>query len=143
VVSGDVDDTPRFECGDGMQCYPHVYYEWAAEEYGLPGPMVHRWTRFVPLPKSRYLMTNGDVLNVQMLSGADLGTVNVITKWFLINFIHEPMYRCRLPDMGGTDSGELVHEGRNRLTMTLYTRDIAELIITHRVLGVVMNNTSC
>jgi len=51
------------------------------------------------------------------------------------SFIYGPMYRCVLPDMSGTDSGELIRESGNRLIMTLYTREIAELIISHGVLG--------
>jgi len=135
VVYGDVDDKPLYGCGFGFLCYPHFYYEWAVEEYGLPGPMAGKRTRFTPLPRNRYIITNGDVLNVQMLSGADLGTVNAVVKWFLTSFIYEPIYHCRLPDMAGTDSGELIYEGRNKLTMTLYTRDVAELVISHGVLG--------
>jgi hypothetical protein len=135
VVYGDVDDKPLYGCGFGFLCYPYFYYEWAQEEYGLPGPLVGKRSRFVALPRNRYLITNGDVMNIWIQSGADLGTVNVITKWFLINFIYEPMYCCTLPDMGGTDSGELIRETGNRLIMTLYTREIAELIISHRVLG--------
>jgi hypothetical protein len=74
-------------------------------------------------------------MNIWIESGADLGTVNAVIKWFLTSFIYEPIYHCRLPDMSGTDSGELIREGKNRLTMTLYTRDIAELIISHGILG--------
>jgi hypothetical protein len=135
VVYGDVDDEPLYGCGFGFLCYPSFYFEWAVEEYGLAGPLVGKRTRFIPLPRTRRLITNGDVLNIWTLSGADLGTVNVITKWFITNFIEYPMYRCVLPDMAGTDSGELIREGRNKLTMTLYTRDVAELIISHGVLG--------
>jgi hypothetical protein len=135
IVYGDVDDKPLYGCGFGFLCYPWFYYEWAVEEYGLPGPLVGKWSRFVPLPKSKYFITNGDVLNVQMLSGADLGTVNIVVRWFVTNFLYDPIYRCRLPDMAGTYSGELVRESGNRLTMTLYTRDIAELAIAHGALG--------
>jgi len=135
VVYGDVDDKPLYGCDFDFQCYPSFYFEWAVEEYGLAGLMTGKWSKFAPLPRSKYLITNGDVLNIQMLSGADLGTVNTVVRWFLQSFILDPMYRCVLPDMAGTDSGELIHEGRNRLTMTLYTRDVAELIITHGVLG--------
>ena len=135
VVYGDVDSKLLYGCEFDFQCYPHFYYEWAVEEYGLAGPMAGKRTRFIPPPRNKYLITNGDVLNIQMLSGADLGTVNTVVRWFLQSFILDPMYRCVLPDMAGTDSGELIHEGKNRLTMTLYTRDVAELIITHGVLG--------
>ncbi|MDT7969776.1 MAG: hypothetical protein RQ842_04360 [Vulcanisaeta sp.] len=135
MVYGDVDDKPLYGCDYGFQCYPYFYFEWAVEEYGLPGPLVGKRTRFIPLPRNKYIITNGDVLNVQMLSGADLGTVNTVVRWFLQSFILDPMYRCTLPDMGGAVSGELVRERGNRLTMTLYTRDIAELVINHGILG--------
>jgi hypothetical protein len=135
VVYGDVDDKPLYGCGYGFQCYPYLYYEWAVEEYGLPGPMIGKRTKLVPLPKTRHLITNSDVMNIWIESGADPSTVNTVVRWFVTNFLYDPMYRCVLPDMAGTDSGERVRESGNQLIMTLYTRDIAELIITHRVLG--------
>jgi 5-methylcytosine-specific restriction endonuclease McrA len=135
IVYGDIDDKPLYGCGFGFQCYPYFYFEWAVEEYGLPGPLVGKRTRFIPLPRTRHLITNGDVLNIWALTNVDLGTVNTIVRWFMQSFILDPMYRCTLPDMGGTVSGELIHEGRNRLTMTLYTREIAELVINHGILG--------
>jgi hypothetical protein len=135
VVYGDADDKPLYGCGFGVLCYPWFYYEWAVEEYGLPGPLVGKRTRFIPLPRNKYIITNSDVLNIWALTNVDLGTVNTIVRWFMQSFILDPMYRCTLPDMGGTVSGELIHEGRNRLTMTLYTREIAELVINHGILG--------
>jgi hypothetical protein len=135
VVYGDVDDKPLYGCGYGFQCYPYFYFEWAVEEYGLPGPLVGKWSRFLPLPKTRHFITNGDVLNIWALTNVDLGTVNIVVRWFVTNFLYDPMYRCVLPDVSGTDSGEQVRESGSRLIMTLYTRDIAELIISHGILG--------